>query len=609
MLLLLGQLIYTSFSKVGFQALTSAAIPAEIRQAFINDIVYQYWDSYNPPSSDYCAVYLHRVSANHTLFGWIYNDGVDDLGRSHVPYFVCYYFAGLLQPVHLNVIFTCLSTGPTALSDRRCLPDRLESIVISEHHRYQPARPGVALALPLQEQSRMALQQEKLFKLFVPQEKGAESLPGSIELIDAPPVLEELTSPEVLSTLAGGTARLNSAVTDASEPFVLNHSLEPANVETYQQLLQAKLDADPVQRPALELQWTIRLHRGLTAAIAAMLVMTIVLVTLILSSFYLRRFFRATVNQPTATSAVNQPTAIRAEDLTLDQTLTQHSDSVWSLILSPDGKTLISGSADQTIKVWNVETGEVLNTLFGHTDVVRSLALAPDGKTLISGSGDRTIKIWDLQTNQLIQTLEQESPVWSVAVSPDGQTFVSGSDDGILKIWSLPTGDLVQTISAHQRQIFSGRIFSVAISPDGKIIATASLDQTLKLWNAQTGELIRTLTEHRDAVRALAFSPDGQTLASASWDETLKLWNWQTGELKRTFVGHDSRAVAVAFSSDGRTLISSSVDNTINLWSIQNGKLLRTLSDHQDWVLAIASDYKRLVSGSKDQTIQIWQSR
>lgn len=592
MLLLLGQLIYTSSPKVGFQALTSAAIPFEIRQAFIDEIVHQYWDSYNSPSSGYRAVYLYRISADHTLFGWLYNNGVDDLGRSHVPYFICYYFAGLLQSVHLEAIFTCLSTGPIMLADRHCLPARLESIVIPNHKDYQPARLGIAIASQLQERSHLALQQGKLFKLFVTEE-STENLQNFVELLDSSEILKELTLPEVLSSMVGGKqSRIDSVMADGSKSFILNQSLEPLAAETYQQILLTKIRNAPFQKQA-ELSpksWRLAIAVG-----------AISLIAVAFGSFYLFQLFSVVTVQPT-TTVFNQNSAVRLENLTLAKPLIGHSDAVWSVILSPDGKTLISGSADQTIKTWNVETGKVKNTLSGHTNVIRSLALTPEGKTLISGSGDRTIKIWNLQTNQLIQTLEQESPVWSVAVSQDGQTLIGGSEDGILKIWHLPTGKLLQTIPAH-----ASRIFSVAISPDGKTIATATRNRTLKIWNSQTGELLRTITGHADAVRALVFSPDGKTIASASWDKTLKLWNWQTGELTRTFVGHTSRVVAVTFSPDGQTLFSGSVDNTIKLWSIQNGKLLRTLSDHTDWILSVAINSQHLVSGSKDQTIRIWQ--
>ena len=103
---LLNQLVYTSFSEVGFRAISSIQVPTQIQQAFIQQVVYKYWDSYDPPRSGYRAAYVHQVSPEHTLFGWMYNDGHDDLGRSHVPYFVCYYLAELLDAVQLENIFT-----------------------------------------------------------------------------------------------------------------------------------------------------------------------------------------------------------------------------------------------------------------------------------------------------------------------------------------------------------------------------------------------------------------------------------------------------------------------------------------------------------------------
>ncbi|NDJ19536.1 WD40 repeat domain-containing protein [Myxacorys almedinensis] len=628
MSLLLGQLIYTSLAKVGFQALTSAEVPPEICQQFIEQIVYQYWDSYNPPSADYRAAYLHQLSANQTLFGWVYNDGADDLGRSHIPYFICYCFAGLLQPIHLESIFTCLSTGPIEQIDRHCLPIHLESILLPEDGRYQPARLGVAIAAPIQERSYLTLQQGKLLKLFAPEAYKAQSL-GLEGSIVTQPLLEELTSPDALvSTMGGKQLNSNSAIdagrnsegtVDGIESIAANESLEQLSSETYQQLLLAKVRPDASPRQAFRLwHWRRGASRRSLATpfsrkLRLALIAAIALMALAIGGFYGFRLFPVATLTPTSTSASNQDSDNqdsdnrRSENLTLAKTLTEHLDPVWSLVLGSDGKTLISGSDDQTIKIWNVETGTVLNTLSGHTDVVRSLALTPDGRTLVSGSGDRTIKIWDLQSNQPIQTLEQDNPVWSVAISSDAQTLVSGSEDGLLKIWDLPTGELLNTIPAHD-----SRVFSVTISPDGKTVATASLDQTLKIWDLETGERLRTMPSemsagHSAAVRALAFSPDGQTLASASWDNSLILWNWRTGEALRTFVGHTSRVVAVVFSTDGQLLISGSVDNTINLWSAQTGTLLRTLSDHTDWILALAIDSQRLVSASKDQTIRVWQ--
>jgi WD40 repeat protein len=535
MALTLGQLIYTSFARVGFQTLTSAEVPLEVRQIFIEQIVYQYWDSYNPPLTDYRAVYLHQISSDRILFGWLYNDGADDLGRSHVPYFICYYFGGAFD---LQTILTYLSKGPIQMFDRQTLPRSIDRILLDDD--YSAVRSGVML------QSLKNWGSEKLFKLFV--EEPKQQL-----------ILEALITPEVLTTVTGG------GQTAPRSP----------GVEAYQQMLLTQIPPKSLTLKRTLLMGTIPI--GLC------------LIFITFSKIYIPKPL---------------PTAQTAIAVLPSKSLTGHANSVWSVLLSSDGKTLISGSADHTIKIWHLESGQVLQTLSGHTDTVRSLTLTSNGKTLISGSGDRTLKIWNLQTHQVIQTLEQTSPIWSVSVSQDGKTLVSGSEDGTLNVWDLPTGTRLHHIPAH-----SNRIFSVAISPDGSAIATAGLDQTIKIWHLETGQLLRTITGHTAAVRALSFSPDGKTLVSGSWDTTLKLWNWQTGEFLRTLTGHTARVVTVGFTNDGQTLVSGSTDRTIRVWSTQTGQSIRTLSEHHDWILAIALNANLLVSGSKDQTIRIWQMK
>lgn len=286
------------------------------------------------------------------------------------------------------------------------------------------------------------------------------------------------------------------------------------------------------------------------------------------------------------------------------RTLTEHTGSVWDVAISRDGQTLVSGSEDDTIKVWNLKTGQLSQTLSGHSDTVRSVALSPDGQTLASGSADRTIRVWNLYTSKVLGIFKGHSgAVWSVAISPDGGTLVSGGEDGI-NVWNLQTGELRRTLQGHQ-----GRVFSVAFSPDGVTCATAGIDKTINIWNVKTGDLLRKLEGHTDAARDVAFSPDGQKLASASWDKMIKIWNWQTGEQLHTLKGHTDRAIAVTFSKDGKTLASGSNDRTIKIWNVQTGEFLKTLVGHKDWVLAIATSPtdQTLVSSSKDKTIKIWQ--
>lgn len=328
---------------------------------------------------------------------------------------------------------------------------------------------------------------------------------------------------------------------------------------------------------------------GIAASFAAAL-------AIIIGSYYFLR-------SPGLIPAVKSPFAVGSKDAVVGtgNTLLGHSDSVWSVVLSSDGKTLVSGSEDRTIKIWNLDTRQLIRTLSAHSDTVRSVALSSDGQIIASGSGDNTIKLWNLNTGEQIQTLSGHSgTVWSVAISPDGNTLVSGSEDNTVNVWEIPTGRLLYTLKEH-----SSPVFSVAISPNGQL-ASASSDQTIKIWNLDTGKLIRTLDGHGGAVRSVVFSPDGQKLASSSWDKTIKVWNPQ-GQVIRKFRGHSDRTISVVFTSDGQ-IVSASVDKTLKIWNLQTG-LVDTLTGHSDWVLSVATSPsgQTIVSGSKDKTIKIWQ--
>jgi len=305
-------------------------------------------------------------------------------------------------------------------------------------------------------------------------------------------------------------------------------------------------------------------------------------------------------------------------NLSLNQTLSGHSESVNSVAISADGQTVASGSWDNTIKIWElgtgkslriliweIGTGKLLRTLSGHSSSVFSVAISADGQTVASGSKDKTIKIWELKTGELLRTLSGHSDsVISVAISADGQTVTSGSYDNTIKIWELKTGKLLRTLSGH-----SDFVHSVAISADGQTVASGSGDRTIKIWELKTGKLLRTLSGHSNPVYSVAISADGQTVASASHDQTIKIWELKTGKLLRTLSGHSSSVFSVAISADGQTVASGSGDRTIKIWELKTGKLLRTLSGHSNPVYSvpISADGQTVASGSYDKTIKIWR--
>jgi len=174
--LLIGQIVYTSLDNIGFRSLASSQVPQKIQQAFIQQVAAKYWDIYNPPPSGYQAIFLHQLTPEHTLFGWLYSeDSSDDLDRSSVPYFHCYYLAEPLRDFHLENIFTCLQKGPVSLIDRHYPPATLEPIVIqtpwtfnNKFWSYQSSRPGVEIPLDVRDRSYIALHQGELLDIFIP---------------------------------------------------------------------------------------------------------------------------------------------------------------------------------------------------------------------------------------------------------------------------------------------------------------------------------------------------------------------------------------------------------------------------------------------------------
>lgn len=294
-------------------------------------------------------------------------------------------------------------------------------------------------------------------------------------------------------------------------------------------------------------------------------------------------------------------------------TLQGHTQSVRSLAITPDGEILISGSDDNTIKLWQLATGEELCTLRGHSKTVSAIAISADGEILASGSEDKTIKLWELSTGMQIGTLtlgnwfsRDSGCVYAVAMSPEEEIIASLDNNGAVKLWNLKTGQEIRRLKGD-----TSWINAIAISPTGKTLVAANGD-SIKLWNLRTGGQFPILKGHQSWVRAVSFSPDGQMLASGSDDATVKLWNLKTGREICTLRGHLGAIYSVAFSpmlGVGQLLASSSDDRTIKLWDTSTGQELCTLTGHTRWVHSVVFSPcgQTLVSGGGDPIIYIWQ--
>jgi WD40 repeat protein len=266
------------------------------------------------------------------------------------------------------------------------------------------------------------------------------------------------------------------------------------------------------------------------------------------------------------------------------------------------GTKIVSGFADKTIRILNVDTGELEKTFEGHIKGVLSVGFNHDGTKIVSGSSDNTIRIWNVDTGELEKTLEGHTDsVRSVGFNHDGTKIVSGSLDNTIRVWNLATDELEKILEGH-----TDRVFSVEFNYDGTQIVSGSRDQTIRVWNSQNGQCVTTLKGHSDFVYSVSFSPDGQWIASGSWDKTIRVWNIHDSFSHKILEGHKGRIWSVGFNHDGTKIVSGSSDTTICVWNVHTAKCILTLSDHIGWTTSVTfnHDGTKIASGS-NQTILV----
>ncbi|KAJ6528417.1 WD40-repeat-containing domain protein, partial [Mycena capillaripes] len=288
--------------------------------------------------------------------------------------------------------------------------------------------------------------------------------------------------------------------------------------------------------------------------------------------------------------------------------------AVSSVVFSPDGARIASGSHDNMIRVWNANTGNaIIKPIKGHTDWVQSVAFSPNGEYIVSGSDDRTICVWNAKTGKAVMKPIKGHTDWvqSVAFSPNGEHIVSGSDDRTICVWNAKTGKAAveKLIQGH-----TGAVCSVAFSPNGAYIVSGSEDKMICVWNARTGEAImKPIQGHTDGVPSVAFSPDGARIVSGLDDKTICVWDVKTGKaVIQPIQGHTNYILSVAFSPNGARIASGSVDKTIRVWDVRTSKaVMEPIQGHADWVRSVAfsPDGAHIASGSDDKTIRVWDAR
>jgi WD40 repeat protein/serine/threonine protein kinase len=283
-----------------------------------------------------------------------------------------------------------------------------------------------------------------------------------------------------------------------------------------------------------------------------------------------------------------------------------HLGPVACAAFSPNGQQIITGSFDETAKVWDVGSGRLLHSLQPR-GAGACVAFSPDGQRIVSGNGGGT-KVWETGSGKLLLTYKGHGGgVGGVAFSPDSRRIVTGHGDGVATVWEAASGQILRTLAGGH----SGPILCVAFSPDGRRIVTGGSDHLAIVWDAASARKMLAFTNHTGQVRSVAFSPDGQRIVTGSWDRTTRVWDATDGrELLAPIKGHSGPVMAAAFSADGQRLITGSGDQTAKVWDANDGNELMTLRGHSSWVwsAAFSSDDHRILTSSWDKTAKVWGS-
>lgn len=271
-----------------------------------------------------------------------------------------------------------------------------------------------------------------------------------------------------------------------------------------------------------------------------------------------------------------------------------HDDHVITC-LQFNGQRIVSGSDDNTLKVWSAVTGKCLRTLVGHTGGVWSSQM--NNNIVISGSTDRTLKVWNADTGHCIHTLYGHTSTVR-CMHLHGNKVVSGSRDATLRLWDIETGQCLHVLMGHVAAVR-------CVQYDGRRVVSGAYDYTVKVWNPETEECLHTLQGHTNRVYSLQF--DGTHIVSGSLDTSIRVWDADTGECKHTLTGHQSLTSGMELKDN--ILVSGNADSTVKIWDITSGQCLQTLqgaNKHQSAVTCLQFNRKFVITCSDDGTVKLW---
>ncbi len=306
----------------------------------------------------------------------------------------------------------------------------------------------------------------------------------------------------------------------------------------------------------------------------------------------------------------NEAALLRLSDLltysswTVPTVVLQHNDRVNYVEFSPDGKRIVTASADQTARVWDALTGEPLTEPLRHSRRVGVARFTSDGSRILTYSGDAA-RVWDAQTGRpLLEPLKENNGSVYSQFSPDGNVIVVGYADSTSRLWDVPSGKPLTEAFQH-----GGALRYVRFSSDGKRFLTGSRDNSARVWDGRTGQPLTEPLKFTNVVRSFRFSPDGNQIVIASGNAAQVL-DAQTGQRLIGPLNHLAMVYHARFSPDGSRILTASEDCTARVWDARTGQPVTSPMKHSAPVQSaeFSADGKRIVTASDDNTARIWDA-
>jgi WD40 repeat protein len=293
-----------------------------------------------------------------------------------------------------------------------------------------------------------------------------------------------------------------------------------------------------------------------------------------------------------------------------------HEGGVMDVEFTPDGKHILSAGGsdlryevpgvDNSIRLWEVETGEQVKILEGHTEPLIDIAISPDGRKAVSTALDNSIRLWDLNSGEEIQRLEYQSTPWAIATHPDGRRALIGTGDPSLIMWDLESGEILDHFIGHE-----GIPFGLAISPDGKTALSGDPATSLILWDVESGQQIRRFSyDIGEAIMGIVFSPDSRLAVIQANNRNVVVWDTETWEIVRVFTENEGSMDlnGLDIGPDGRTVVSADWDGNALVWDLVSDEILHDFSSRKPLPIfsSISPDGRTLLLGSQDHTVTLW---